>query len=272
MFVIYCHTSPSGKTYVGQTRCKQGKTPEEAMRRRWQHHVHEAVKGRVRIGAFWAAIRKYGADSFTHLILETCSTVCESNAAETAWIIRLDTLSPKGYNLVPGGGNMIHHPETIRRMSSAVSSEKRRSTGLLVASRKPRDEYSAASKKSWAESGEARRAISRANIAKMTREQLREAGLKGQAALTLDQKETFGGARSLQLANQTPEHRSEISKKAFAKAKDALRAGHAAITLGRWQEAVAKRLESQTSAQRRAAALKAWETKRARALLELDEQ
>ena len=67
-FSVYKHTSPSGKSYIGQTsnydrRCKE----------------HRGSKGK----AFGTAIKKYGWDSFTHHVLVAGLTLDDANSKET---------------------------------------------------------------------------------------------------------------------------------------------------------------------------------------------
>jgi group I intron endonuclease len=95
MFVVYCHTSPSGKRYVGWTS-----QPGNA---RWLRHVSDARLGVDACPAFHSAIRKYGADAFAHDVLEVMTTEAGAKRAEQLWIDRLNTRGVGGYNLSTGG-------------------------------------------------------------------------------------------------------------------------------------------------------------------------
>lgn len=91
---IYKITSPSGKSYIGQTIY----TPE----RRWKEHVKSAMKNSNQCRMFENAIRKHGAAAFTHEIL----LLINENMVdyyEAKFIVMCDTLSPNGYNLRAGG-------------------------------------------------------------------------------------------------------------------------------------------------------------------------
>ena len=96
MYLVYKHTSPSGKSYIGITgdydkRCRE----------------HKSASGSSKYSqcrAFHAAIRKYGWDAFTHEILYSNLTIEQANHRETQLINEYGTLAPYGYNLCTGGG------------------------------------------------------------------------------------------------------------------------------------------------------------------------
>ena len=90
-YCVYCHTSPSGKRYVGIT--------SQHPNRRWC-----GGKGYVKSPHFYRAIVKYGWDSFEHEIL--CSDLCQRDARELEIKLIADYRSndPRyGYNLSNGG-------------------------------------------------------------------------------------------------------------------------------------------------------------------------
>ena len=91
---IYKITSPSGKSYIGQTT-QNPKT-------RWIQHIYAANATENKCRAFERAIRKYGEDAFTH---ETLLLINENmvDYYEVKLIALYDTLSPNGYNLRDGG-------------------------------------------------------------------------------------------------------------------------------------------------------------------------
>jgi group I intron endonuclease len=105
-YLIYCHTSPSGKKYIGQTnnynrRCTQHKNPN-----------------RKKLFAFHNAINKYGWDSFKHEILKDNLTTDEANNLEEYFIKEYNTLAPNGYNLQTGGKNSKPSIETRLKISN----------------------------------------------------------------------------------------------------------------------------------------------------------
>ena len=101
---IYIYTSPSGKSYVGQTWNEQ--------RRRWDH---AAANGKS--PAFHAAIKKYGKDAFVYRILHSgIKTQDELNFLECKAIHDFNTIWPKGYNLTTGGEGGFHNEATKEKL------------------------------------------------------------------------------------------------------------------------------------------------------------
>lgn len=91
-WIIYKHTSPSGKVYIGQT--KNGKY-------RWKGGKSAYHNGKKLVHA----IEKYGWDNFTHEILEEhIPTQNEANLREIYWIQYYNSYA-NGYNMTKGG----HH-------------------------------------------------------------------------------------------------------------------------------------------------------------------
>ena len=94
-WIIYRHTAPNGKCYVGQTKQK----PEI----RW-HNGH----GYEHNAHFYNAIKKYGWNNFQHQIIESdIISQDEANAREMFWIEYFDSFA-NGYNLTKGGENHDH--------------------------------------------------------------------------------------------------------------------------------------------------------------------
>lgn len=106
-YIIYKYTSPSGKSYVGQTK-------DEERRKRQHQKYHNN-----RCNAFANAIRKYGFDSFKYEVLERNLTIEQANELEAYYIKEHNALSPNGYNLESGGKNKTLHEETKRKISIA---------------------------------------------------------------------------------------------------------------------------------------------------------
>jgi group I intron endonuclease len=126
MFDVYCHTSPSGKRYVGQSR--------GGMSARWREHVQEAASGADRL--LCRAIRKYGADAFRHEVLEQCDTQAGAYAAERRWISQRGTLAPAGYNMTTGGdGCPGGCAEVSAKRRAAWTPERRQRFGALTSAR-----------------------------------------------------------------------------------------------------------------------------------------
>jgi len=116
--VVYLLTSPSRKQYVGQT---------------WDYETRMcAYKNKQARGqaALHAAIRKYGWENFTSVIIaQGIQTQSALDATEKAFIRLLNTIAPNGYNLMSGGGGGKHHAETRAKLSAAQRGEKNHNFG-----------------------------------------------------------------------------------------------------------------------------------------------
>lgn len=104
---IYALTNTStGKMYVGQS-IDIGRRLVE----------HSKAKEPFAIGK---AIAKYGWDSFRVEILELCEREM-LNEREIAWIDRLGTTSPHGYNMTTGGGQGKQVTDDVRKKISEAT-------------------------------------------------------------------------------------------------------------------------------------------------------
>jgi group I intron endonuclease len=104
-YLIYKHTSPSGKSYIGQTnnydrRCREHQSSTDC------RYLSRAIK-------------KYGWDSFQHELLIEGLSLDEANRWEEVLIKELNTLAPNGYNLNTGGLNSRLSEETKAKMTTA---------------------------------------------------------------------------------------------------------------------------------------------------------
>ena len=114
--VIYQHTSPSGKSYIGQTN--------NYKKRNSYHKFSIREEDRLQSSPFTQAIAKYGWDSFTHRLLENNLTLDEANEREQFYIALFNTLTPNGYNVLPGGKNSTHTDETKQKMRLLATGRK----------------------------------------------------------------------------------------------------------------------------------------------------
>lgn len=106
LYLIYKHTSPSGKSYIGITndynvRCTDHKS------------------GNNGCTAFAAAVKKYGWDNFTHEIIIADITKEEAVELEPLLIESHHTRAPYGYNLSSGGECWTHSEESKAKMSAS---------------------------------------------------------------------------------------------------------------------------------------------------------
>ncbi len=139
MHTIYVHTNKhNGKQYVGQTK--------KSLSGRWYKHVYDATSDN-RTQAFHHAIRKHGADSFYHDVLQVVPTQEAANDAEIFWISYLKSNQKShGYNLTSGGC-----------VGAKVSDETRAKQSVAARARCARwtDEYrskvSTSIKKTWSD-------------------------------------------------------------------------------------------------------------------------
>ena len=91
-WLVYKHTSPSGKVYIGIT----SKSPEV----RWQ----KGGTGYRNCPYFWRAIRKYGWENIQHEIVMSNLSEEEADNLEEYLVATLKSnLKPYGYNISKGG-------------------------------------------------------------------------------------------------------------------------------------------------------------------------
>lgn len=102
-YIIYKHTSPSGKSYIGQTT--------NYKKRCWEHRGSSN-----KCIAFRNAIQKYGWDAFTHDILYSNLSIEDANILEEELIIKYNSIIPNGYNIKYGGVNHSHSDETKQKI------------------------------------------------------------------------------------------------------------------------------------------------------------
>lgn len=112
---VYLHRNKiNGKCYVGQTT-------QENIEQRWKDG-----KGYKTSQIFLRAVKKYGWDSFEHIVLpEIYRTQKELNEAETRTIEKYDSIK-NGYNILPGGFiNPMSNPESREKARKAITGRKR---------------------------------------------------------------------------------------------------------------------------------------------------
>jgi group I intron endonuclease len=111
MGLVYLATSPSGKSYVGQT-------VKLRIIDRWREHVSEAHGLHDYSRKLNKAIRKYGGSSFALMSLWRCDDAKDMDEWEVYFIELFETFGPKGYNLTRGGRPGPTHTEEVRKKMS----------------------------------------------------------------------------------------------------------------------------------------------------------
>lgn len=114
----------SGRAYIGQT--------VRPVAERWKRHLYAAERGSKK-AAIHAAIRKYGAHSFTVEVLSTCSDREQLDDAESYFIDLMQTLSPDGYNLRTGGHRYKYTAEVREKMAAAKRGKPHRHSPEAIA-------------------------------------------------------------------------------------------------------------------------------------------
>jgi len=101
MYIIYKHTSPNNKSYIGLTKKK--------INERFAEHFKAN-------STFGNAIRKYGKSSFkSEILMNNIETLIEAQTIETYFIITQNTFY-EGYNMTKGQefGKLVEkHPDSI---------------------------------------------------------------------------------------------------------------------------------------------------------------
>jgi len=91
LYIVYKHTSPSGKVYIGITS-------KDNPNHRWQNG--KGYKGKH----FYYAVKKYGWENIKHEVLYEGLSQEEAKQKEIELIDYYDSTNPKnGYNVSPGG-------------------------------------------------------------------------------------------------------------------------------------------------------------------------
>lgn len=93
--------------YIGQT--------VGTAKKRWADHISTAKYSAN--GRFYRTLNKYGPEAFTVEVIAEASSLEELNLLEEQLISAHSCISPKGYNILPGGNNRRHHPETKQKLA-----------------------------------------------------------------------------------------------------------------------------------------------------------
>lgn len=120
--LIYLFTSPSYKQYVGQTRSefahRMGQHKSAA--RAYAKSIEKGEQPKAACSYLYKAIMKYGWDKFKIEIIHECE-VEELDFWENYYMVEMETMAPKGYNLMSGGvTNKVYTPEAIENFRAAA--------------------------------------------------------------------------------------------------------------------------------------------------------
>jgi len=108
---IYMITSPSGKSYVGQTN-------------NYNRRMAEHKGGHCKKSLLWIVVDKYGWENLTKEILHKNLTLEEANYLEELEVFVRNTITPDGYNLREGGGQFTMSQETKDKISASLKGRK----------------------------------------------------------------------------------------------------------------------------------------------------
>jgi group I intron endonuclease len=130
MLIYKATNKTNGKAYIGQTTT--------SLASRTASHVREARYGRRSKSAFHNALLKYGLDNFEIGAIETCDTIDQLNERERHWIASLNTISPNGYNIEPGGNHFpMSEASKAKLRGRKVSEETRQKISQIARNRSP---------------------------------------------------------------------------------------------------------------------------------------
>lgn len=113
IYTVYMHTSPTGKSYIGQTRNLENRS-----------NTHKYPGNNAKNNPFSMDVKKYGWDRFNHSVLYEGLTSDEANSLEEWEITQQNTLSPNGYNLHTGGRSHKVSNETREKHIAIMSGTK----------------------------------------------------------------------------------------------------------------------------------------------------
>lgn len=96
--IAYLITNRSnGRQYIGVT--------SKTLARRWANHIAEAVSSGRR--ALCRAIRKYGKEKFSVVVIASATSASDLLELEKILIMQYGTKAPNGYNMTGGGDGTI---------------------------------------------------------------------------------------------------------------------------------------------------------------------
>lgn len=114
-YLIYKHTSPSGKVYIGKTKF--------TLEKRWKEHCYIAnnPKHTLYNKHLYKAIRKYKPENFKHEVIVSNLPDYFVDAFERYWIWKTDAIN-NGYNYGIGGEG---HVSSTQKQATILSNSTR---------------------------------------------------------------------------------------------------------------------------------------------------
>lgn len=107
-YIVYKHTTPSGKVYIGITK--------QTLSKRWKNGL-----GYKDNPYFYKAIQKYGWDQITHEVLFDSLSKEDAERIEIRLIKEYDSANrDKGYNIALGGNSTAHSEETNQKLQRSL--------------------------------------------------------------------------------------------------------------------------------------------------------
>jgi group I intron endonuclease len=106
MFIYKITNKINKKYYIGQTIC--------SLQKRWREHCSSN-----KCTALSRAIKKYGKENFVIEEIDGANNLSELNYKEWLYILKFNSVAPKGYNLKEGGNNKKYSSISKNRMSQS---------------------------------------------------------------------------------------------------------------------------------------------------------
>jgi group I intron endonuclease len=113
MIIYTIKNTLNGRQLIGQTM--------SAIKKRWNLHKYYARRGKHQNPHFQRAWNKYGEDVFVCESIDSAVTLDQLNELEEHYI----AVTPNTYNILAGGRNKKHTPETKLKMSLTRKGKKR---------------------------------------------------------------------------------------------------------------------------------------------------
>lgn len=88
--------------------------------KRKRQHLQAAKEGRGSPKSFSRALRDFGEDAFTFEVIDEGSSPKQLAEKEAQWMLRLNTLTPDGYNLVTGGYGPRSRRNTVIKVGEVI--------------------------------------------------------------------------------------------------------------------------------------------------------